>query len=71
VTDKEYEFSLKVGLAVKAKNELLTVYEYLTDEEVCELLNKLITFKNTHIVAECLKNKIAIYEELSINIKDS
>ena len=73
INEDYYIESIKAGVAVKAKNDLLQVADYLTDKEVCELVNKLVTFENSYIIARCFKDekvRYALYEELGAYNKE-
>jgi len=67
MTDEQYTITLQIGNAIKAKNELLISHIFLTDSEKCELINKLITFENSHIIANCFNDDsvaYSLYQEL-------
>ena len=74
MTEQEYEEIINYNFAINAKEAIKKLYQYLTNEDTCELVNKLITFENSHIIANCFnddKISYALYQELKIKYENS
>ena len=65
--DEQFETCAKIHRATACTNELLTLTDYLTDEQKTQLVCQLVTFENSHIIAHAFTDLTviqALYEEL-------
>ena len=73
MTDEEYELSIKLHYIAQAKAIIKEAKDYLTNSDVIELVNHLITFENSHLIATNLKDDkvaYALYQELKQYFKE-
>ena len=69
MTEEEQTLSMQHAYILGAKRRTIKFKDMLTNEDVIQLVNALITFKNVHLIANEFKDdKIAysLYEELKV-----
>ena len=72
MTEEEHTLSIERSKAIQAKWDIEYYNHMLTDDEIIDLINILITFENSHIIANNFKDDqvaYALYEELKIKFK--
>jgi len=61
MTNEEYELLNNYPRLMEAKRTLLSLSHLLTDEDLSDTVNTLITFQNSHIVANSFKDDQVAY----------
>ncbi len=51
MTEKEYELAIQHNYAIGSKLRIIKFKDLLTDEDKLDIINALITFENSHIIA--------------------
>ena len=69
MTEEEYILSMQHSYVLDAKRRIIEFKSMLTDEDIIDIVNALVTFENSHLIAKGFKDdKVAysLYEELKI-----
>jgi len=69
MTEEEHTLSIQYSYAIGAKRRVIEFADLLSDEDKAEIVNALITFENSHIIANSFKDdKVAwaLKEELEV-----
>jgi len=72
MTEEEYTLALQYSCAIEGKRRVMEFTDMLSDEDKVDIINTLITFQNSHIIANSFKDdKVAwaLYEELQTKFK--
>jgi len=69
MTEEEHALSMRLAYALGAKRKVIEFKDMLTDEDIIDIVNALITFENSHKVAKGFKDSqvaYALMQELQV-----
>ena len=70
--EEEHILSMQLSYALGAKRRVIEFKDLLSDEDKAEIINALVTFENSHIIANSFKDSQvahSLYEELETTLK--
>jgi len=73
MTEEEHTLTLQHSYAIGAKHRVTEFADMLSDEDKADIVNALVTFENSHIIANSFKDDktvMALYEELLVCLRN-
>jgi len=61
MTEEEHILSMQYSYALGAKRRIIEFKNMLTDEDVIDIVNALVTFENSHLIANGFKDDKVAY----------
>jgi len=71
MTEKEHTIEMQHNYIIGAKRRIIKFKNLLTTEDIIDIINELVTFKNVHLIANSFKDKQvaqALKEELKVTL---
>jgi len=61
MTEEEHTLAMQYAYALGAKRKIIEFNHMLTNEDIIDIINALITFENSHLVAKGFKDSQVAY----------